>query len=276
MPTLPLLAIDNLTISYGRNAPSVKNFSLEIAHGEKIGIVGESGSGKSQSVRAIAGVLTNRAKVTATSFRFNGSSLEMMSEKHLRLRGHSISMILQDPHYSLNPVLRVGPQIDEAFRKHHRLRRPEAKAKTLDVLLSLRISDPERVYDLYPHQISGGMGQRIMIAMMLAPNPALLIADEPTSALDESVAESVMNEIRDQVLQRSTSLLLISHDLNLVAKFCERILVMRCGVVVETLRADALHLSRHPYTRALLDCIPRLDSPRKRLPTIPREVGAVR
>ena len=180
-------------------------------------------------------------------------------------------MVMQDPKFSLNPVMRVGDQIVEAYRLHSRAGRATARAKALEMLEAVRIRDPERVFQSYPHEVSGGMGQRIMIAMMLAPDPEILIADEPTSALDVSVRTEVLNIMDLLVRDRGMGLIFISHDLNLVAQFCDRVLIMYAGRIVETLPAQDLHQARHPYTQGLLNSLPRLDAPQDRLPVLQRQ-----
>jgi peptide/nickel transport system ATP-binding protein len=180
-------------------------------------------------------------------------------EETLRaLRGRRIGLVLQDPRFSLNPVMAVGRQIAEAYRAHGRVAPREAREKALAMLEAVRIREPTRVFDLYPHEISGGMGQRVMIAMMLAPGPDLLIADEPTSALDVTVAIDVLSILDEEVSRRGMGLVFISHDLDLVTGFCDRVLVMERGRIVESCAAAALESAEHPYTRRLLAARPRL------------------
>ena len=188
-----------------------------------------------------------------------------------QIRGERISMVMQDPKFSLNPVMTVGRQIEEAYRTHTRAGRREAREKSLAMLEAVQIRDPRRVYDLYPHEVSGGMGQRIMIAMMLIPDPELLIADEPTSALDVTVQMQVLAILDDLVSQRGMGLMFISHDLNLVASFCDRVVIMYAGRIVETCRADRLDEAQHPYTRGLLASLPEVDRPVATLPTLNRQ-----
>jgi peptide/nickel transport system ATP-binding protein len=180
---------------------------------------------------------------------------------------------MQDPKFSLNPVMTVGQQIAEAYVTHVRATRAEAREKALAVLEAVRIRDPERVYDLYPHEVSGGMGQRAMIAMMLVAEPELLIADEPTSALDVTVQMQVLAILDELVSRRGMGLIFVSHDLDLVAAFCDRVLVMYGGRVVETLKASELAGAKHPYTRGLLDCVPRLDRAQRELPVLTRDAA---
>ena len=179
-------------------------------------------------------------------------------------------MIMQDPKFSLNPVMTIGEQIAEALRTHERLARRDVQARVLQMLEAVRINDPQRVMALYPHEVSGGMGQRIMIAMMLIPRPDLLIADEPTSALDVSVQAQVLDLIDELVRDKGMGLILISHDLNLVARYCDRILVMHAGQVVESCAASELHNATHPYTRGLLAAVPRMEETREELPVLDR------
>jgi len=194
------------------------------------------------------------------------------SETAMRqIRGKGISMVMQDPKYSLNPVRTVGEQIREAYAIHRKVSRKEAREQTLKMLDAVRIRNPEQVYTLYPHEVSGGMGQRIMIAMMLIPEPSLLIADEPTSALDVTVQLQVLAILDDLVTQRGMGLIFISHDLELVASFCDRIIIMYGGRVMETIEASRLHESTHPYTRGLLNCLPKIDGGREPLPTLQRD-----
>jgi len=187
------------------------------------------------------------------------------------VRGQRISMVMQDPKFSLNPVMRIGEQIMEIYQFHTKASNRAARAKALEMLEAVSIRDPERVMRAYPHEMSGGMGQRIMIAMMLVTEPEILIADEPTSALDVSVQSSVL-AIKDRLVkQRGMGLIFISHDLNLVASFCDRVLIMYAGRIVETCAADKLHEATHPYTRGLLNSLPRLDAPQHRLEALNRD-----
>ncbi|HZZ93467.1 MAG TPA: ABC transporter ATP-binding protein [Usitatibacter sp.] len=270
----PILAVENLTVRFpGPHGPvaAVRGVSFTLGR-ERVGIVGESGSGKSMTGRSILRIAPRTAEVRATRIAFHGEDLLAASEKRMRaIRGRRISMILQDPRFSLNPVMRVGDQVAESFRVHHPGRRAQARDRALDMLSQVRIREPKRVYDLYPHEVSGGMGQRIMIAMMLVPEPEVLIADEPTSALDVTVRTQVLAILDDLVTQRGLGLVFVSHDLNLVATFCDRVLVMYAGRIVEECRAADLARAAHPYTRGLLAAMPRLDAPRERLAVLQRD-----
>jgi peptide/nickel transport system ATP-binding protein len=265
--------VDNLKVSFPDprgKIDAVKGVSFAIGI-EKLGIVGESGSGKSLTARSILKLLPARAKMTADQLSFDGIDIQRASEADMRqIRGRRAGLIMQDPKYSLNPVISVGAQIAETWRTHRGGGRKEAHEATLDLLDQVKIRDPRRVASAYPIELSGGMGQRVMIAMMLAPDPELLIADEPTSALDVSVQADILQLLENLVTTRSMSLLLISHDLPLVSRFCDRVLVMYSGRIVEELKASELTRARHPYTRGLLDCLPSLARPRARLKTLER------
>ncbi|MCK6403818.1 MAG: ABC transporter ATP-binding protein [Sphaerotilus natans subsp. sulfidivorans] len=270
----PTLVVENLHVRFRqdeRETHAVRGVSFNLGR-EKLAIVGESGSGKSTVGRALLGLLPRSARVEADVLRLDGQDLRGASEATLRqLRGRRISMIMQDPKYALNPVMRVGEQIAEACLTHHRVSRAEAWERTLAMLASVRIQEPARVARLYPHEVSGGMGQRVMIAMMLITEPELLIADEPTSALDVSVRQQVLNILDEQVRERGLGLLFISHDLPLVRRFCDRVLVMYAGRVVESLPASQLDQASHPYTQGLMAALPRLRQPCDRLPVLQRD-----
>ncbi|SDL52779.1 ABC transporter ATP-binding protein [Aliiruegeria lutimaris] len=269
----PLLEIDNLRVSFpttqGR-IEVVKGVSFTLGR-ERLGIVGESGSGKSMTGRAILRLIRSPGEVTAERMMFDGTDLLSRSERAMRpLRGARMSMIMQDPKFSLNPVMTVGAQIAEAVRAHETVPRRALANRVREMLEAVRINDPDRVARMYPHEVSGGMGQRVMIAMMLIPRPDLLIADEPTSALDVSVQAQVLDLIDELIVNNGMGLLLISHDLNLVARYCDRILVMNSGEVVESCAAADLHAATHPYTRGLLAAIPKINETRDVLPVLDR------
>ena len=270
----PVLSVEDLRVRFRTphgTVEAVRGVSFTVGR-ERVGIVGESGSGKTMTGRAILRLTPRAARVEARRIEFAGEDLARASERRIRaIRGRRISMILQDPRVSLNPVMRVGEQVAEAYAALGKGSRREARERALDMLHQVRIRDPRRVYDLYPHQVSGGMGQRIMIAMMLAPGPELLIADEPTSALDVTVRMQVLAILDDLVTQRGLALVFVSHDLNLVATFCDRVLVMYAGRIVEECRASELAHASHPYTRGLLESSPRLDETRERLTVLKRD-----
>ena len=269
-----LVEIDDLRIAFATPtgpAEVVRGVSLTLG-AEKLGIVGESGSGKSLTARALLRLLPRSATVTARRLAFDGIDVLAASERDMRaIRGRRAGLILQDPKYALNPVMTAGDQVAEAWRTHKGGSRREASAAAVELLNQVLIRDPARVAGLYPHELSGGMGQRVMIAMMLAPDPELLIADEPTSALDATVQAEILRLMEDLVSRRGMGLLLISHDLPLVGKFCDRIVVMYAGRVMETLKASELGHAQHAYTRGLLGCLPTLAHPQARLPTMQRE-----
>jgi peptide/nickel transport system ATP-binding protein len=268
-----LLTVDNLHVSFKspkETVEAVRGVSFSMGR-EKLGIVGESGSGKSVTCRALLGLVPPPGIVRYDGLSFGDADLCPSDPRHMQaIRGRRIAMVMQDPKYSLNPVMTVGRQIAEAYRIHNRATHRDARHKTLEMLAAVRIHRPERVYDAYPHEVSGGMGQRIMIAMMLIPDPDLLIADEPTSALDVTVRLQLLAIMDDLVQARGMGLIFISHDLNLVASFCDRIIIMYAGRIMETCAAADLHRARHPYTRGLLNCLPRIDQPTADLPVLDR------
>jgi len=273
-----LVEIENLRVAFrtdeGGWNDAVRGVSLSLGR-EKLGIVGESGSGKSLTGRALLGVLPPYARATADKLSFDGIDLRSAPPKLRRsLRGGRMGMILQDPKFSLNPVLTVGAQIVEGIRiGDPRLTKSVARTKALESLEQVHIREPERVFDLFPHELSGGMGQRVMIAMMVVREPDLMIADEPTSALDVTVRLQVLSVLDELVTRRGMGLIFISHDLNLVKRFCDRVVVMYAGRVVEELKASALEEATHPYTRGLLACLPRIDGSLDPLPTLQRDAA---
>ena len=269
-----LLDIENLWVKFPTRQgifDAVRGVSFSLGR-ERLGIVGESGSGKSMTGRAILRLIRPPGIVEADHINLDGENLLAKSEKDMRaVRGQRISMVMQDPKFSLNPVMTIGEQIIEAYRLHSKASKADAHAKSLEMLEAVSIRNPERVMRAYPHEMSGGMGQRIMIAMMLIPNPEILIADEPTSALDVSVQRQVLDIMDRLVKERGMGLIFISHDLNLVADFCDRVLIMYSGRIVEVCEADKLHEATHPYTRGLLNSLPRLDAPTDRLEVLKRD-----
>ena len=270
-----VLVVEDLRVSFpnrdGGRTEAVRGVSFVLGR-ERLGIVGESGSGKSQTGRAILGLTAPEGLVTAKRLEFNGVDLLHCSPQQRReLRGGRIAMVLQDPKFSLNPVMTIGAQVVETLRAHTKISAKDARAKAIAALVAVQVDEPERVYKLYPHEVSGGMGQRAMIAMMLIADPDLLIADEPTSALDVTVQLQVLAILDALVIKRGMGLIFISHDLRLVSTFCDRILVMYAGRVVEEVSAGGLADAKHPYTRGLLNCLPRLADDRHPLPTLDRQ-----
>lgn len=269
-----LLSVENLRVTYPtRKGPAevVRGVSFTLGR-ERLAIVGESGSGKSQTGRAILGLTPKPGIVTADKLSFDGIDLRGAKPRQWRaLRGARMSMVMQDPKFSLNPVMTVGAQIMEALAFHGRTSRAEKRDRALAMLEAVQIRDPKRVFDAYPHEISGGMGQRVMIAMMLVAEPDLMIADEPTSALDVTVQVEVLRILDQLVSEKGMGLVFISHDLRLVSTFCDRVLVMYAGRVVEELKASELHRAQHPYTRGLISCLPEIDTDVRPLPTLDRD-----
>jgi len=273
----PLLQVEDLRVAYPRReggwSEVVRGVSFTLGR-ERLGIVGESGSGKSQTGRAVLGLSAPSGRVSAQRLAFGGQDLLRMPAADRRaLRGRRIAMVLQDPKYSLNPVMTIGEQIVETLRSHRRVDARAARDAALRSLAAVQIDDPQRVFGLYPHEVSGGMGQRAMIAMMLIAEPELLIADEPTSALDVTVQLEVLGILDRLVRERGMGLIFISHDLRLVSSFCDRVLVMYAGRVVEEVDAADLSRARHPYTQGLLSCLPRLGASTHPLPTLDRQAA---
>ena len=265
-----IIEVKDLSVRFARSAAfGVDGVSFSLRQ-ERLGIVGESGSGKSTTGRAIMRLLPRSTAVKADKLRFDGGDLLGLPETQMRrLRGKEMALIMQDPRYSLNPVLPIGRQVAEAGRLHLSLSPKEAENAAHEMLERVRIADVRNVMSLYPHQISGGMGQRVMISMMLLARPKLVIADEPTSALDVSVRRSVLDLLRELTEESQSSLILISHDIRMVASFCDRILVMYKGKVVEEL-SGGLGAAAHPYTQALIAAMPDPSHPVARLKTIDR------
>lgn len=269
-----LLSVEDLWVRFPTRSgtvEAVRGISFSVGR-ERVGIVGESGSGKSMTGRSILRLIRAPGQMEAKSITFNGDNLLDYSERQMRkIRGHQISMVMQDPKFSLNPVHTVGMQICEALRLHTKASRREARLGALEMLEAVQIRNPERVFASYLHELSGGMGQRVMIAMMLITDPKLLIADEPTSALDVTVQMRVLAIMDKLVQERGMGLIFISHDLNLVSSFCDRIIIMYAGRIVETCKASELHNATHPYTRGLLNALPRIEEPKERLEALQRQ-----
>ncbi len=271
-----MLQVEGLNVAFpSQDGPVrvVRDVSFTLGR-ERLGIVGESGSGKSQTGRAILGLTPPSGRVTADRLEFDGIDLRGASTRTWRsLRGRRMSMVMQDPKFSLNPVMTIGRQIVEAYRRRGDATRTQARERTLAMLEAVQIRDPERVFKAYPHELSGGMGQRAMIAMMLIAEPDLLIADEVTSALDVTVQLDVLKILDDLVRDRGMGLIFISHDLRLVSSFCDRVLVMYAGRVVEEIAARDLDNATHPYTQGLLNCLPQITGGQKPLQTLTRDAA---
>ena len=267
-----LLEVEDLRITYpSRQGPVevVRGVSFTLGR-ERLGIVGESGSGKTQTGRALLGLTPPPGRATARRLSFDGIDLRAATPTLWRsLRGVRMSMVMQDPKFSLNPVMTIGRQLVEAARRT--ASRHDARNRAMAMLEAVQIRDAARVFDAYPHELSGGMGQRAMIAMMLITEPDLLIADEPTSALDVTVQIEVLRILDRLVAERGMGLIFISHDLRLVSSFCDRVLVMYAGRMVEEVRASDLAHAQHPYTQGLYRCLPRVEGDQRPLPTLRRD-----
>ena len=270
---MTLLSVKDLRVTFDTEAgrvEAVRGVSFSLGR-ERLGIVGESGSGKTMTGLSVLRLIRPPGRIEATEMVFDGTDLMRASEREMRaLRGQRIAMVMQDPKYSLNPVMKVGAQLTEGLRLRDGMSAKAARGKAIEALEAVQIRGPERVMEAYPHELSGGMGQRVMIAMMLIPNPDLLIADEPTSALDVTVQAEVLSILDGLVRDRGMGLIFISHDLRLVGRFCDRVLVMYKGRVVEELEAKNLMQAEHPYTQGLLNCLPRIGGSRAPLPGLDR------
>jgi len=255
---------------------AVDGVSFDVRPGEMLGIVGESGCGKTVTSLSVLGLLPQPpAKIEdGSSIRFGDEELVGAGDRRLRaLRGNDIAMIFQEPMSSLNPVYSVGNQIAEALRLHRRMDRKAARAESIRLLAEVGIPEPERRVDEYPHQLSGGMRQRVMIAMALSCEPKLLIADEPTTALDVTIQAQILELLASLRERHEMAVLLITHDLGVVAEVCDRVLVMYAGQVVESGSVHEIFADpQHPYTRGLLDSLPSVDDPGQRLNSIPGTV----
>jgi oligopeptide/dipeptide ABC transporter ATP-binding protein len=259
-----LLTIEDLTVHFDTDegvVQAVDGAALSIAAGEVVGLVGESGSGKSVSAMAILRLLRPPARIVSGRIHFDGRDLLTVPEEAMRsVRGSQISMVFQSPRTSLNPVLPVGRQIERLLALHGGAAPGQARERAVGMLREAGIAEPERRAGQYAHQLSGGMCQRVMIAMALATNPRLLIADEPTTGLDVSIAAQILELLRDLGRRTGAAILLITHDLGVVARLCDRVVVMHAGQTVEWAKVrDLFHAPAHPYTRALIRSIPRVD-----------------
>ncbi len=249
---------------------AVNDISFDVNYGQIVGLVGESGSGKSVTARSIMGLVRSEQATVEGSVFFEGVSLLDLSNQEIhKNRGKKMSMVFQEPMTSLNPVFRIGRQIDEVFEIHQKLSRREAKQATLQMLRKVKIPEPSKCYHEFPHQLSGGMRQRIMIAMALACKPQLLLADDPTTALDVTIQAQILNLMKSLQSESQMSILLITHDLGVIANFCDHVMVMYAGKIVEEANVEELFNNpKHPYTKGLLASIPKIGNGRKKLETI--------
>ena len=272
-----LLSVKNLSTEFPVKkgiVKAVEDVSFDVDAGEILAIVGESGSGKSVTSLSVMGLLAEPGHVAGGSMEFEGKDLVHLSEREYRaLRGNDMAMIFQEPMTSLNPVYRVGKQIVEAIRTHENVSKKEARERAIDMLRKVGIPSPEKRIDDYPHQMSGGMRQRVMIAMALSCNPKLLIADEPTTALDVTIQAQILDLMKKLQKEDGSSILLITHDLGVVAEMCTRVIVMYAGKIVEMAPVEKLFATpSHPYTQGLIASVPKLGSGVKVLPSIPGSV----
>ncbi len=278
-----LLKVDNLSVTFRTDhgeVPALRDFSYALSAGETLAIVGESGSGKSVGALAVMRLIPNPpGRITDGDMHFDGQSILSLKESEMqKIRGNDIAMIFQEPMTSLNPVLTVAEQIAEAVRLHQGLSRDDARGRALEMLQLVQISEPEQRLDQYPHELSGGMCQRVMIAMALACTPSILIADEPTTALDVTIQAQILDLMRDLKHRLGTAILLITHDLGVVAEMADRVLVVYAGRKVEEASVrDLLGSPRHPYTIGLLGAMPRLgeSGENSRLTEIPGSVPSM-
>jgi oligopeptide/dipeptide ABC transporter ATP-binding protein len=270
----PLLRVEDFSMTIG-GTPVVDEVSFDLREGEMLGLVGESGCGKTVTALSIMRLFPEPpGRITGGRIAFRGDDLLDQGEAALRrIRGDRIAMIFQEPMTSLNPVFTIGNQIEEAVLLHREVGRTAARARAVDLLDLVGIASPARMIERYPHQLSGGQRQRVMIAMALANEPDLLVADEPTTALDVTVQAQILDLLQDLRTRLGMAVLLITHDLGVVAEFCDRVAVMYAGRIVETARtADLFRQPRHRYTRALMNTIPASNPPGTPLPTIAGQV----
>jgi len=276
--TAPILSIRSLSVvsELAKAEPILRNVSLDLEAGETLGLVGESGAGKSTIVKALLGVLPRTVRVTKGEILFEGRDLRTMPRREARLIfGDAIALVPQDPMTALNPGRRIEAQLTDGLRLRRRLSNSEARTRALELLAEVRIRDPERVLRSYPHQLSGGMRQRILIAAAFALEPKIIVADEPTTALDVTVQKQILRLIRQMQEAHRTAVIFVTHDLGVVAQICGRMTLLFAGAVVESGRtADILAAPRHPYTRALIAAGPRYDRPDAGLKPVPETLVA--
>ena len=259
-----ILEVKDLEVSfftYAGEVKAVRGVTYELKPGEVLGIVGESGSGKSVSSYALMGIIPEPGKVIGGSIIFDGKDITKLNEKELRkIRGKDIGMIFQDPMTSLNPVFTVGNQIEETLKKHTKLTKDERKLRIIELLTLVGINQPEKRMNRYPHEFSGGMRQRVMIAMALACNPKILIADEPTTALDVTIQAQIVDLLKELKDKINMSIIFITHDLGVIADICDKVAVMYAGKIIETGTIDEIFYEpQHPYTLGLLKSMPKLN-----------------
>lgn len=261
-----ILEVKNISTAFaarGKQIQAVRGVDIDVYQGEILGIVGESGSGKSVSMKTVMGLLPENASVRSEGIIFEGRDLASMSaEERRRIRGKEMTMIFQDPMTALNPLMKIGEHLTEVILRHDRCSKSEARERAVEVLRSVGISSPEERMNQYPHEFSGGMRQRVLIGMALSCNPKLLIADEPTTALDVTIQAQILDLLRDMQKKKNTSIVLITHDMGVVATICTRIMIMYGGLIMEEgLTEEIFYNARHPYTIALLEAIPSLNMP---------------
>ncbi len=279
LPDGPILSVRNLHLAIAgrrRQTPILRNVSLDIVPGEVHGLVGESGAGKTMIGKVILGIQPSRAVITGGSVRFDGRDITHLPERERRsLMGRGLGLIPQDPMTSLNPAYRIGGQIADVLRLHLGMDRAAARARALELLDDVHIREPERVLHQYPHELSGGMRQRVLIAIAFACRPKLIVADEPTTALDVTVQRQVLALIKEMQAQEGASILFVTHDLGVVAKICDRVTVLHGGRVLEAGDTRRIVESpQHDYTRALMAATPRHDRPGDLLQPVPEALTA--
>lgn len=274
MDRQPIISAKDVEITFslrGRKLNAIRKCSLDLYEGETLAIVGESGSGKSVFTKNFVGMLDANGKITGGSIMFEGRDMTKFTEKDwLGVRGKKIAMVMQDPMTSLNPLKKIGKQIQESIEHHQGLKGEEAKKAAIEMLGKVGIPDPERRYEQYPHEFSGGMRQRVVIAIAAACRPQILICDEPTTALDVTIQAQMLGLINELQKRLNTAMILITHDLGVVAQTCEKVMVMYAGEAIEYGTAEDIFetTQRHPYTQGLFNAIPKLDENTKRLEAI--------
>lgn len=279
--TEPLLRVEEMDVAFtfsDGTYDALEQISFSIMPNEVVGIVGESGCGKSLTSQAVMGILPNNAAVTNGSIQLHGREMVGLSEKEWQtMRGRTVSMIFQEPMTSLNPLLPVGRQISEVLKKHSRLTRLERKAKTIEMMKEVGLPRAEELYRSYPHQLSGGMRQRIVIAMALIGEADLLIADEPTTALDVTIQAQILALFKEMMRKRQASMLFISHDWGVIREICDRVLVMYAGQLIEQGPVEQIVKEpKHPYTKGLMTAIPDHNKRGEELHTIPGRVPSLK